>query len=87
VRARAPKRLVRGADMCGPLSIRNPERQDDARRISCSTERGPPGASVAQYAGPCSGQSPPDLFLEHLLDLPDLFFDFAGPVLGFAFSL
>ena len=27
------------------------------------------------------------LFLEHFLDLPDLFFDFAGPVFGFAFSL
>jgi hypothetical protein len=32
-------------------------------------------------------QSPLDLLLEHLLDLPDLLLDFAGPVFGFAFSL
>ena len=45
------------------------------------------GASVAQHAGPCSGQSPSDLFLEYFLNLPDLFFDFAGPVFGFALGL
>ena len=45
------------------------------------------GASVAPNAGTCSGQSPPNLLLEHFFDLPDLFFNFAGPVFGFAFSL
>jgi hypothetical protein len=29
--------------------------------------------------------TPSDLLLEHFLDLPDLFFNFAGPVFGFAF--
>jgi hypothetical protein len=35
----------------------------------------------------CSGQSPPNLPLKHFFDLPDLFFNFAGGVFGFAFSL
>ena len=34
-----------------------------------------------------SGQDPPNLFPEHFFDLPDLFFNFAGVVFGFAFSL
>ena len=46
-----------------------------------------PGRQSLRTQAMYSGQSPPDLFLEHFLDLPDLFFDFAGPVFGFAFSL
>src|ERR1022692_2857384 len=45
------------------------------------------GASAAPNAGTCSGQSPPNLLLEYFFDLPDLFFNFPGPVFGFAFSL
>ena len=36
---------------------------------------------------PAPGQSPPNLVLEHFFDLPDLLFNFAGGVFGFAFSL
>jgi hypothetical protein len=32
-------------------------------------------------------QSPPNLLFEHFFNLPDLFFNFAGDVFGFAFSL
>jgi hypothetical protein len=51
------------------------------------TGRGNGGASVVPNAGTCSGQSPPNLLLEHFFDLPDLFFNFAGVVFGFAFTL
>jgi hypothetical protein len=71
--------------MWGPALIQNLERQDDARLISAVPD-GERQASVAPNAAMCSGQSPPNLFLEHFFDLPDLFFDFAGPVFGFASS-
>ncbi len=45
------------------------------------------GAPVAPNAGTWSGQSPPNLLLEHFFDLPDFLFNFAGAVFGFAFSL
>jgi hypothetical protein len=45
------------------------------------------GRGLGGASGKCSGQSPPQLLLEHFLDLPDFLFDFAGRVLGFAFIL
>jgi hypothetical protein len=66
----------------------NSERQDDTRRISAvlSVERGCIRSfSRTQKTRPA--QSPPNLLLEYFFDLPDLFFNFPGPVFGFAFSL
>jgi hypothetical protein len=34
-----------------------------------------------------SGQMSPSLLLDHFFDLPELFFNFAGGVFGFALSL
>jgi hypothetical protein len=41
--------------------------------------------SRPEYSG--SGQSPPNLLLEHFFDLPDLLFNFASVLFGFALSL
>ena len=61
-------------------------KQGKPRGSLCSTERGTGRAS------PCSEcrVAPAiqlELLLEHFLDLADLFFNFAGPMFGFAFGL
>ena len=71
------------ADMCGPLQYRTWS-QAEVGRVPTVTSS--PGGSAVLNAV-CSGQSPPALLLEHFFDLPDLFFNFAGGVFGFAFSL
>jgi hypothetical protein len=61
-------------------------------KAAIGMSRGVPFPEV-QIAGPFrtlalgSGQDPPNLLPEHFFDLPDLFFNFAGVVFGFAFSL
>ena len=43
-------------------------------------------ASVVPNPGTCSGRRLPNLLFEHFLDLPDLCFNFADVVFGFAFK-
>ena len=54
-------------------------------------EKPPPKQKKLEWGAPGFGswatRPALDLLLEHFFDLPDLFFDFAGPVFGFAFSL
>ena len=53
----------------------------------CSTELRATVQSVISSARTRSGQTPPNLLLEHLFDLSDLFLNFAGVFFGVAFGL
>src|ERR1039457_3458266 len=53
--------------------------------VFCSTELRATVQSVISSARTRSGQTPPNLLLEHLFDLSDLFLNFAGRLFDFAF--
>ncbi len=68
-----------------PASIQNSERQDDTRRISAVLSGERRCVSCSERSNMLTTEHA--LIYEAFLDLPDLFFNFAGPVFGFAFSL
>jgi len=86
-RVRATKWLLRGADMCGPASIQNAERQADVRRISAVLSGGTAVHQLSRTKEHAPDRARLNLLLKHCFDLPDLFFNFASGVFGFAFSL
>src|ERR1022692_158237 len=56
-------------------------------QVFCSTELRATVQSVISSARTRSGQTPPNLLLEHLFDLSDLFLDFAFHFMNSAFNL
>jgi hypothetical protein len=78
--------VVREADKRGPLQYRTASAKLPPAGL-CSTELRATVQSVISSARTRSGQTPPNLLLEHLFDLSDLFLNFAGVFFGVAFGL
>ena len=78
--------VVREADKRGPLQCRTASAKLPPAGL-CSTELRATAQSVISSARTRSGQTPPNLLLEHLFDLSDLFLNFAGVFFGVAFGL
>ena len=78
--------VVREADKRRPLQhrLRAPSCRPP---VFCSTELRATVQSVISSARTRSGQTPPNLLLEHLFNLSDLFLNFAGVFFGVAFGL
>jgi hypothetical protein len=63
--------------------MQNSDRQADARRSS-EYRAASDGTSILSSARTRFGQTPPNLLLEHFLDLSDLLLNFAGVFFGVA---